>query len=144
MSYKICGSLPELLFKRLPKMSGYVYLESRLSASLGIWVLKGQPHVVIMHIRSRTSVRSWSSERSEEFRAVVIPCQEVEDGVQTAVHASKRASDFISKVDYIKGPAIRIYNTIGVVERTSDVEGYKTDRKHNQHHYDKFNGLLPG
>lgn len=87
-------------------MSGYVGLESRLIANFGIQVLKGQSDVVLMHIRCRTSVWSLSSENSDKFRAVVIPCQEVEDGVQTAVHAGKWTSDFVSKVDDIKGLAI--------------------------------------
>lgn len=128
-------------------MSGYVALESRITASLGIWVLKGQFDVFAIRcvlIRSRTSVRSLSSEHSEEFRAVVIPCQEVEDRVQTAVDTSKRTSDFIWKVDNIKSLAICVKNTIGVVEGASDVEGNKADCKHNQYHYDEFNGLLPG
>lgn len=120
----------DLLFFQNPCLA----LQFRFYVDLSIWIFKGRSNVFLgrrLRVRSGQGLRCPSSEHMEEFRSVVIARQEVKNGVQTAVHAGEGTSDFISKVDNIKGLAVSVQNTVGIVQRACDVEGHKTDRKHN-------------
>lgn len=120
----------------------YNPLSHRFSAGFRLWVLIDQGDLMVLFgALCQAGCRSISSESFDQLRAVVIPSQEIQEGINTTVHTGQGPGDLIGKVDDVQKFTFGIQYTVGVVKGACDMEGYKTHGEHHQHHHNQLDGL---
>lgn len=76
---------------------------------------------------------SFSRQSGDQSGPVVVPGQEIENGIDAAVDADERPGDLISEVDRVEDVTAGLFQTGDVVEGPRDV---KRDEAHGEHHQD--------
>lgn len=84
---------------------------------------------------------SFSRQKRHQFRAEVIPSQEIQNGVDATVDAGQRPGDLISKVYNVEDFTVKIQHTGRVVEGPCNVKWDEAHCKHHQHHDDELDGF---
>lgn len=75
---------------------------------------------------------------------VVVPGQEIQNGIDAAVDADQRPGDLVNKVDRVEGLAGGVQHTGGVVEGARDVKGDEAHGEHHQDHDDQLQSSFVG
>lgn len=85
---------------------------------------------------------SFPHQNVHHLGAVVIPSQEIQNGINAAVDARQRPGDLVGKVYNVEEFTVKIQHAGRVVEGPCDVKWDEAHSEHHQHQDDELDGFL--